>query len=65
MKEQHKQIILAFARNDTTIARTATELCYSETNIAYHLGQIKRTYSLNPKNFYDLCKLVELAKETE
>lgn len=64
MTEHHKKIILAYAANDMKIKKTAENLSYGETTIVYHLNQIHRKYGLNPRRFYDLVKLVEMAKES-
>ena len=59
----HKEIILAYARNNMNISRVAEELHYHINTMQYRIAQIARTTGLNPKNFYDLCKLVEIARD--
>lgn len=58
-----KNIVLGFAKNDMNVSRTASDLCYHRNAIEYHLTKIFRETKLNPHNFYDLVKLVDVVKE--
>lgn len=56
--------IISLAANDMCINKTAKE-CEVEYGALYHkLKQIHRHTGLNPCCFYDLIKLVEMAKES-
>lgn len=59
----HKAVILSMAKNDMRLSDVAVELHYHRNTIEYHCEILKRLYGLNPKRFYDLCKLVEMVKE--
>ena len=63
MSALHKEIILAYARNNMNLSRVAEEMHYHRNTMVYRFSQIKRETGLNPNNFYDLCKLVEIARD--
>ena len=63
MEQRHKEIILAMAENDMHATAAAVALNYHRNTIMYHLEQISKLYGLNPRCFYDLCRLVDMAKE--
>ena len=63
MDPKHRETILAFADCNMNIRETARRLYFGCTTISYRLGKIHELYGLDPRNFYDLCKLVEMAKE--
>jgi DNA-binding PucR family transcriptional regulator len=65
MSELDREIILLYAKNDMSASRTAKEMHYHRNTIVYHITTIHWRYGLNPKKFYDLVKLVEMAKEGE
>ena len=65
MNESHKETILAFADCNMGINEMARRLYLGSTTISYRLGKIHELYGLDPRNFYDLCKLVEMAKGGE
>ena len=52
------EILQAFADNDMSIARTSRFLYIHRNTITYHLRMIKERTGLDPRNFYDLVKLV-------
>ena len=63
MSELQKQVILALAECNMNIRKTSGTL-YMHRNVVYfHLGKVKENTGLDPQNFYDLIKLVELARE--
>lgn len=57
-----KEIVLAFAKNNMSKTKTATELYRHRNTVIYHLEKIQKSFGLDPQNFYDLIKLVEIAK---
>lgn len=63
LEERHKEIVFAMAENDMNATAAAAALNYHRNTIMYHLEQIRRLYGLDPRCFYDLCRLVEMAKE--
>ena len=58
MTEVQKKIIKSYAGNDMSVNATAIELHYNRNNVKYHLTKIKKETGLDPRKFYDLCKLL-------
>ena len=56
-----KEIVLAYAKNNMNACKTAREVHYHHNNVKYHLSKIHDKYGLDPRVFYDLVKLVEIA----
>lgn len=56
------QIVLALADNNMNVCKTARSLFMHRNNVAYHIGRIKKLTGLDPTNFHDLVKLVQMAK---
>ncbi len=63
MNETEKQIILSLANYDMNVSRTSRAIHMHRNSIEYHLEKIQQRTGFNPKRFYDLVKLVEIAKE--
>lgn len=40
-----------------------TEPYLSYVTVGYHLNQIKKSTGIDPRSFYGLCKLVQMAKQ--
>ena len=55
------ELVLAYARNSMSARQTGQELWVSAEDVHYHLRRIKEDSGLDPKNFYDLCRLVGIA----
>lgn len=62
LTDQEKELILAYASNDMNTAKTARALYFHKNNVLYHLKSIYKKSKLNPRCFYDLCKLVTYAR---
>ena len=62
MDNLDREIILAFAEHSMGITATAKELYMHINTVVYHLEKIRKNTGLNPRRFYDLVKLVEMAK---
>lgn len=62
MEEKHRKLILAFAENNMNIKATARQLYRGHTTVSYHLAKIQQQYGLDPKRFWDLVMLTEMAK---
>lgn len=56
-------IILIFAENSMRMTETAYALNVHRNTVVYRISKIKRITGLDPQNFYDLCKLVEMARK--
>lgn len=59
------RIVLAMAESDMRYSKVGAVLHYHRNTIDYHITKIWEKTGLDPKKFYDLCKLVEIAKTTE
>lgn len=59
----HKAVILSMAKNDMNLSRVAEDLDYHRNTMLYHCDRLEALFGLNPKRFYDLCKLLEMVKE--
>lgn len=65
LNDKDKRIILALAENNMKwkIAARAIDLHWN--TVAYRLDRIYDQTGLDPRNFYDLHKLVEMAQEED
>lgn len=63
MDERDVEIILALADNNMNKLKTARALYMHRNNILYHIHKVKRITGLDPTNFHDLCKLVQMVGE--
>lgn len=59
------EVIRALADSSMNIAETARKIYSHRSTVEYHIARIQRITGLDPLNFYDLIKLLELAKEAE
>ena len=57
------QVILMFAENNMRMIETSYCLDVHRNTIEYRICKIKRLTGLDPRNFYDLIKLVEIARK--
>lgn len=65
MNDLQKAIVIALAENDMSVKRTAENSNYARTTIQYHMQNIKKQTGLNPRSFFDLIKLYEIATKGE
>lgn len=63
--DRKREIILAMADCNLSIAAVAEKLHFNRNNIVYHMNQIKKKTGLNPRNFYDLVELLKMLEDTE
>lgn len=61
MNERDWNTILLFAKNGMKLQATADELGRSCNTMAWRIARIKAITGLDPRNFYDLIKLVDMA----
>lgn len=61
MTENQAKIILAYAKNGMRAGAAGRDLFMTGQNVHHHLREIKADTGLNPKNFFDLCRLVGIA----
>lgn len=62
MTDVEKNIVLSYAENDMNETKTARAIHYHRNTIEYHFKKITEKYGLNPHKFYDLIKLIKMAK---
>ena len=63
MNAMEKEIILAFAKCDMNLSKTARKTYMHRNSIVYQLERIEKKTGLQPKKFFDLIKLVKMCKE--
>lgn len=63
LTSEWKQYIFSLATNDMNVHKTGKEYGIEYGVFRYRLKQIHKNTGLNPCCFYDLIKLVEMAKE--
>lgn len=62
MSKEDAESVFRFAENRMRITETANAMFVHRNTIIYRLDKIRRATGLNPYWFYDLCKLVTIAK---
>ena len=62
LDERDFQIILTLAKNNMKPTETSYDLDVHRGTVMYRIDKIKSITGLDPLNFYDLHKLVEMAK---
>ena len=62
-KDKDKQIILALADNGMKWKVDARAIDIHPNTVSYRLGRIYDNTGLDPLNFYDLHKLVQMVKD--
>lgn len=63
MTRQDAQIVLAFAECDMRASEVARRKYMHRNTVIYHLDKVKRETGLDATHFYDLLKLLEIARE--
>lgn len=63
LKQTDLETIRALADCSLNIADVSRQTYRHRSTIVYHIERIQRITGLNPLNFYDLIKLLELCKE--
>lgn len=65
MTEQHRKLILTYAKCDMNRSEAGRKLYMHVNTVDYHLKKIKKETGLDPKKFYDLIKLLEMEAEED
>jgi hypothetical protein len=60
--EVEARIILALSENEMRLKASADAVHYTRSNVEYHIKRIRTVTGLNPRDFYDLSKLIPMAK---
>ncbi len=63
MTLRQAKMILTYAEKDMNVRSTALELYRSDGSITYQFRKVQEETGRNPQKFYDLCYLVEIAKQ--
>lgn len=63
LSEDRCKIIIALADNKMNVSAVARLLYMHRNTVDYHIRRIKQITGKDPLNFYDLYRLVILAKE--
>lgn len=63
MDELDFDIILSLADNNMNITKVARIKYMHRNTVVYHINKVKNITGLDPTNFYDLHKLVEMVRE--
>lgn len=61
--ERQREIVLGYAECSMNAVETGRKLYLSYVTVGYHLNQIKKSTGIDPRSFYGLCKLVQMAKQ--
>lgn len=61
--ERDFEIIMTLAKNNMRATETAYDLDVHRNTVLFRIGKIKRITGLDPQNFYDLHKLVEMVRK--
>ena len=62
MTPLRRKIILALADCSMVVSAAARKLYIDHTTVFYHMRIIKQITGKDPRNFYDLCDLVQMVK---
>lgn len=63
MTQLQAEIIVKLAENGLDITPTSRAIYLHPNTIKYHLRKIQKKTGKNPKDFYDMCELLPLARE--
>lgn len=55
-----KEVLIALANNNMDVSKTSRQIFMHRNSVVYHLEKVDRQTGLNPLNFYDLVRLLEL-----
>ena len=63
MSEFEARLILAYANHNMNMTQASKSVCYSRFALVYHFDKVQDKTGLDPRNFYDLVKLVKIAEK--
>ena len=63
MEDRDKKLLKAYAENDMNMIKTSNVVYLHYNTIRYRFQLIQRETGLNPRNFYDLVKLLKIIGE--
>lgn len=63
MTERQRDVVLGYAECNMNTVATGRKLYLSYVTVGYHLNKIRESTGIDPRSFYGLCKLVQMAKQ--
>ena len=63
MTKHEANVIIALAKNGLSSRAAARSLNYHHNTIYYHCCKIKKSTGLNPRDYFDMQKLLPVAEE--
>lgn len=63
LTEPDRECLLAYARCGMRASEAARKLIFHRNTVQYHLEQVREKTGLNPFDFYDLVKLVQMCQK--
>ncbi len=63
MNRERAQLILLYAEHNMNLSEVANNCFWHRNTLDHRLDRIYDLTGLDPKNFYDLVKLVDMANE--
>ena len=63
LTDTQKAIITSMANCGLTMNKAAKLMHYGRSTVFYHVEAIRKKTNLDPRNFYGMVKLLEMAKE--
>ena len=64
MERIDAKLIIAFARSNMVVVDTGLKVGCSRNTVIYHFEKIRKATGLDPRNFFDLGELYEIARNT-
>lgn len=61
MSETEAMLVVSYARNNMSLSAVAAETFYHRNTISYNFDKIAKKMGLDPRNFFDLGELYEIA----
>lgn len=65
LSEKRRAVALAYAEAGMNVQAAARALGVSPDTVRYHLDAIKRRTGLDPKNFWDLARMLGLQRKED
>lgn len=65
MTDLQRAVVFGMAKNDMSVTRTARDMHCHHNTVQFHCRQIQKQTGLNPRHFFDLIKLYEMATNEE
>lgn len=63
LTETQKMIVVSMAKNGFCESKVARELHFNHNTVRYHIEEVKRKTELDPRDFYDMQKLLKEVEE--